>query len=221
MNILVINGSPKGMQSDTMKLTLAFLAGMEESAEVVDTMVSDIRPCLGCFHCRYQTPGQCVQKDGVAAILEKIRAAELVIWSTPLYFGSVPSNCKALLDRLLPLCCSDTDADNGWIAPPLPAGNSCQRMLLIAGCGFAEREGNFDALIFQFRRMFGENLPMILCREAPLLSVPSAWQFTCPYLNAIRKAGGEFKQAGFIPDETQQILDRPMMPPEEYKKAGG
>ena len=60
MKILVINGSPKGIKSNTIKLTKAFLAGMEEGARAGDIAFDvdelqvnrlDIRPCLGCFSC--------------------------------------------------------------------------------------------------------------------------------------------------------------------------
>lgn len=65
MKILVINGSPKGSGSNTYKLTKAFLAGMEESAEAADETFEaeeiqvnqrEIRPCLGCFSCWSKTP---------------------------------------------------------------------------------------------------------------------------------------------------------------------
>jgi len=105
MNIVVINGSPKGENSDTMKLTRAFLDGMVETAEIVDTMKLDIRPCKGGYSCWFKTSGKCCQKDDVAAILEKLQTADLVIWSTPLYCYSVPSNCKALMDRTISLSC--------------------------------------------------------------------------------------------------------------------
>ena len=44
MNILVINGSPKGERSDTLKITKAFLEGIGETAEIVDTMKVDVKP---------------------------------------------------------------------------------------------------------------------------------------------------------------------------------
>ena len=67
MKILVINGSPKGNRSNTMKLTRAFVGGMQEVAQAknsdfeldelqVNTL--EIRPCLGCFSCWNKTPGR-------------------------------------------------------------------------------------------------------------------------------------------------------------------
>ena len=56
MNILVINGSPKGAASNTYRLTSAFLDGMRQGIQDIQTKelsVSrmNIKPCLGCFSC--------------------------------------------------------------------------------------------------------------------------------------------------------------------------
>lgn len=218
MNILVINGSPKGESSDTLKLTRAFLDGMDETAEVVDTMRADIRPCTGCYSCWHKTPGKCWQKDDTATILEKFKSTDLVIWSTPLYCYSVPSNCKALIDRMLPLSCPAMYVDDEGRTHHCSTENGMKKTLLISGCGFPDRKGNFDALIFQFQRMFGADIPMILCMEAPLLSFPGTEPVTKPYLETVKKAGAEYKQTGRISAGTQSVLDAPMFPPEEYRK---
>lgn len=54
MNILVINGSPKGDKSNSYQLTKAFLEGIKQEAagaEIRERAVCrmDIKPCLGCF----------------------------------------------------------------------------------------------------------------------------------------------------------------------------
>ena len=61
MKILVINGSPKGERSDTMHVTRAFIEGMGETYDVIDSMHVDVKPCLGCYACWTKTPGECVQ----------------------------------------------------------------------------------------------------------------------------------------------------------------
>lgn len=61
MNILLINGSPKGKNSNTYKLATAFVDGIKEKTEVILDEVSvnkmDIKSCLGCFSCWNKTPG--------------------------------------------------------------------------------------------------------------------------------------------------------------------
>ena len=76
---------------------------MGETYDTIDTMRVNVKPCLGCYACWRMTPGKCVQQDDMAGILDRILESELVIWSTPLYCYSVPSNLKVIYDRLIPL----------------------------------------------------------------------------------------------------------------------
>lgn len=217
MKILVVNGSPKGERSDTLKITNAFLEGMGEPAEYVDTMKVDVKPCLGCYSCWRETPGKCVRQDDMAGILERVLESDLVIWSAPLYCYSVPSNCKALFDRLLPLALPAQNVDKSGRTYHPGRQEIHTKVMLISGCGFPDRAGNFDALIFQFQRMFSDACPMILCVEAPLLSVGEAKPLAERYLALAKQAGAEYKRTGRISNETQAALDAPMFPPEEYR----
>ncbi len=68
MKILLINGSPKGDRSNTLKLSKAFLEGILEihkDAEIRQLNLSGkkIAPCRGCFACWNKTPGKCVMTD--------------------------------------------------------------------------------------------------------------------------------------------------------------
>ena len=103
MNILVINGSPKGERSNTWQLTKAFLAGMRESGEALEIRELEagrmnIHPCLGCFSCWNKTPGQCCITDDMGQVIEKLLWADVTIWSFPLYYFSVPGPLKNLID---------------------------------------------------------------------------------------------------------------------------
>ncbi|MCE5188978.1 MAG: flavodoxin family protein [Eubacteriales bacterium] len=217
MKILVINGSPKGERSDTLKVTRAFIEGMGESFELIDTMQVSVKPCLGCYACWRVTPGKCVQKDDMEWILERILASDLVIWSTPLYCYSVPSNCKALYDRLIPLGTMEQKVDeNGGTYHPGRQEIHTQ-IMLISGCGFPNRENNYEAMDFQFDRMFSKECPRIYCLESPLLGIAEAKPVADRYLAQVRKAGAEFKATGRISGETQTLLDAPMITPDVYR----
>ncbi|MBD9038910.1 MAG: flavodoxin family protein [Collinsella aerofaciens] len=113
MNILAINGSPKGRRSNTWRLASAFLGGIaaqEESAheqppaiETLNVSDLDIKPCLGCFSCWSKTPGTCRIHDDMRAVIEKILRADIIIWSFPLYYFGLPGPLKNLIDRQLPM----------------------------------------------------------------------------------------------------------------------
>ena len=113
MNILAINGSPKGKRSNTWRLTSAFLDGIiawaengRKQAPAIETLsvsTLDIKPCLGCFSCWSKTPGKCCIHDDMRAVIEKILWADVIIWSFPLYYFGLPGQLKNLIDRQLPM----------------------------------------------------------------------------------------------------------------------
>ena len=108
MRILVINGSPKGEKSNTWFLTSAFLNGLRQGSGELDTEILTLRnlqikPCLGCFSCWNKTPGKCCIRDDMDSVLKKYLWADLIIWSFPLYYFSVPGSLKTLIDRQLPM----------------------------------------------------------------------------------------------------------------------
>ncbi len=74
MNILIVNGSPRGAKSNSMKLTEAFIHGMEEiltiHTDILTISQLDIKPCIGCFSCWKNTPGKCCISDDMAMIIE-------------------------------------------------------------------------------------------------------------------------------------------------------
>ena len=49
-----------------------------------------------------QKNGVCVQNDDVAAILEKMLEADVIVLATPVYYYSMNGQMKTLIDRTLP-----------------------------------------------------------------------------------------------------------------------
>ncbi len=218
MKTLLLNGSPKRGASDTLILANAFLDGMGAEFERVDVIGQKIAPCLGCFSCWQKTPGVCAIRDDAGPLLERIVRAELVVWSMPLYCYGMPSHVKALVDRLLPLATPRQYVDAEGRTHHPARHDSRARHLLISGSGFPDYEGNFDGLVFQFRRLFGADAPAILCAETPLLNIPEAREATLPLLGAVRRAGAEFAQAGGISEETMAQTRVPMIEPDLYRR---
>jgi multimeric flavodoxin WrbA len=61
----------------------------------------EIRPCLGCFGCWLQTPGQCVLPD-THEITASVVQSDLVVFLTPVTFGGYSSELKKAVDHLIP-----------------------------------------------------------------------------------------------------------------------
>ncbi|MDR1688921.1 MAG: flavodoxin family protein [Clostridiales bacterium] len=217
MNILIINGSPKGENSNSMNLTRAFLNGaLWPDAEVVTS--AGIKPCSGCFACWNKTTGKCVLNDGMAEILSKLVAADVVIWSFPLYYFGVPGGLKNLIDRQLPLNLPFMAAESENGAHPARYDMSGQRRIVISTCGFWRADGNYDAVISMFNHFYGEGgYTAIFCGQGELFRVPELKTRTDKYLEIVRQAGAEFANSG-IRAETLSLLAEPLYPREVYEK---
>ncbi len=154
MKILVFNGSPKREKSDTMQITRAFLAGMEEAApqEIQTFHVIDrhIAFCRGCFACKYNG-GRCVIDDDMREILEQMLVSDLLLFSYPLYCCGMPAALKNLVDRTLPLSSMAMAEVNGSYVHVGQRDYSHLRYLMICGCGFPNSRRNFEPAIRQFR----------------------------------------------------------------------
>ena len=154
MRILAINGSPKGKQSNTWRLTSSFIEGItaqEEDAHgqapTVDALsvgALDIKPCRGCFSCWSKTPGKCCIHDDMQEIIERILQADVVIWSFPLYYFGLPGPLKNLIDRQLPMSLPfmSAEAENG--GHPSRYDMSGKRTVVISTCGFYTAKGNYS-----------------------------------------------------------------------------
>lgn len=218
MNVLVINGSPKADKSNTMYLTNKFIQGAGwTQAEIIHLSQKNIQPCKGCFACWNKTPGNCVLRDDMNEILEKIIAADVIVWSFPLYYFSVPGPMKNLIDRQLPLNLPfmDENSENG--EHPQRYDLSHQKHLLISTCGFWTPQGNYNAVLPMFDHFLGpKGYTPILCGQGDLFPVPELKNSTESYLEIVKKAGAEFS-SGKISEKTRLELDQPIFPKINYE----
>ncbi len=71
--------------------------------EVIHLRDYPIAFCLNCRECTRapgETPGQCVQHDGMQALVDKIEAADALILASPTNFSSVTAVFKRFIERL-------------------------------------------------------------------------------------------------------------------------
>ena len=219
MKILVLNGSPK-QKSDTMRMTQAFLHGLNKTGEhdvtVVNVIEKQIAPCRGCFGCWQRGDGHCLFDDDQNAILDLYRASDVIIWSFPLYCYAMPSHLKAVLDRTLPLTTMKmVEAADGTVRHVPLVDFSRVHTLILCGCGFPDWDGNFDGL----RAMCGAcfRAPDIVCvPEAPLLNIPEAAPVAELLLEKFTQAGEEYAADLRLSAETVAALETPMIPRQDY-----
>lgn len=204
MNILLINGSPKGDSSNSLKLAKAFIDGLkdEEESNLKEISVAklNIGSCRGCFCCWNKTPGKCVIQDDMQSVIEAELAADLIIWCFPLYYFNVPGALKNLIDRQLPMILpfmTDREDNVGKGSHPMRYDMSGKRHVLISTCGFYTAENNYDSVCSMFDHIFGyQNYETIFCGQGELFRVPELRARTDEYLNVVRKAGAEYASGG-------------------------
>lgn len=210
MKILVINGSPKVQNSNTIKLTNEFIRGIKNKTECSVTTFNayesgNLHDCIGCFTCWTKTPGKCIFSDDMP--LNEYIEADIVIWSFPLYCFGMPSKAKCVMDRLLPTKKPTIMVDDsGRNLHPSRYEVSGKKYILISTCGFYEVENNFEGLIKQFDLVYGDTYTSILCPEGELFSVPQLEGRCKKYLEGVVLAGEEYAVNSEISRKTQNIL---------------
>ena len=219
MKILLINGSPKGKRSNSLKLAYNFIEGFkngctddEESISIDELHVAsmNIAACKGCFACWQKTPGICCIKDDMQKVIEKLIDADLILWSFPLYYFNVPGILKNLIDRQLPMSLpfmsSKQDGYGSGIHDSRYDMNG-KRHVLISTCGFYSADGNYDSVLRMFDHFLGKgNYTTIFCGQGELFRVKELSARTDEYLASVKCAGSEYAMTGTISEETDAIL---------------
>ena len=105
MKILAINSSHRGRSGCTQLLLDKLAEGATACGAEFETVVlaeQKINRCLACDFCsKPATLGHCVyeDQDDVKAIFERMRAADLIVYGSPVYVFGVTGLLKTFLDR--------------------------------------------------------------------------------------------------------------------------
>jgi len=129
MKVVAFNGSPRknGNTSIAIGAVLAELEKEGIKTEIVQVGGKDIKACNGCGKCKDTKDGFCViDKDILNDCLKKMYEADGIIVGSPVYFGSVTPETKALIDRA------------GYCAR---AGGYLLKRKVCAGVAVARRQG--------------------------------------------------------------------------------
>lgn len=223
MNILLINGSPKGKGSNTYKLSKAFIEGMTEAlgenicVEELQVNRLEVKPCLGCFGCWNKTPGECVIKDDMKEVIKKRLWADITLWSFPLYYFNVPGGLKNLIDRQLPMVLPFMVSESESGSHPARYDMEGKKNVLISTCGFYTAKGNYESVKEMFNHLCGkDNYETIFCGQGELVRVPELSSRCNEYLNSVKKAGYEYVNGG-ISDDIKEALNTLLFPRETFE----
>jgi multimeric flavodoxin WrbA len=150
MKVTSVIGSPRSA-GNSAAITRVLLDSLQTSGAQVRTFELNklsYRGCQGCMACKI-TSDKCVVKDDLSEVLEEIRAADVVLIASPVYFGDVTAQTKGLIDRCYSYYSPDyrTNPNPSRLAPGkklvfiLPQGNPDQNA--------------FEDMITKYTRIFG------------------------------------------------------------------
>lgn len=100
MKTIVLYGSPHP-HGNSATMADQFLRGLN-AADVEHFQINDlqIRPCQGCEQCAARLENHCIIEDDMQKIYSAFIAADLIVFATPMYWGYMTAQMKAVMDRM-------------------------------------------------------------------------------------------------------------------------
>ncbi len=95
MKILALIGSPRH-DGNCDILVNKLVEKLDGEKEVLFLNDLDLGYCNACQSCQ---KGDCIKDDDVRSIVSKIEDADLLIFSSPIYFGQMSAQAKTIIDR--------------------------------------------------------------------------------------------------------------------------
>ena len=99
--IVVITGSPR-KNGNSFAMTDAFIKSAEEKGHSVvrfDAAMKKIGGCHACETC-YSTGKPCTFDDDLNTIAPEILKADVIVYTMPVYWYSIPAQIKGVMDRI-------------------------------------------------------------------------------------------------------------------------
>jgi len=99
--VLILASSPRKNSNSTI-LALKAAEGVRAEggeADVVEIGHLKIAPCNACDSCLAKPEAGCVIKDDMQPLYAKIRAAQGIIFATPVYWFNMSAQMKLVIDR--------------------------------------------------------------------------------------------------------------------------
>ncbi len=209
--IIAFNGSHRSEKGFTEIVLRKFLKGAESAnaqCEVLYPSKEKIVACDSCGKCLFETPGVCKYKDDMGSIIKKMEEADLLVFASPVYFDSMSSNMKKMIERLRSTLDAFFEFRNGRTYH-LKSHKKRQKVVSIFTAGNPERE-SFVSIRRVFNRIIdnmGWQLQGELCFPASHFLVAEPGLLS-DQLEAVTMCGQEFASEGKISKELLEIANR-------------
>jgi multimeric flavodoxin WrbA len=103
MRVLSVNGSPrpKGNTQIMLQRVCGHLAQAGCQIDEANLDALGVAPCRACMICTEVKDGRCHGHDDACnGLIDRSRAADVILLGSPVYFGSLTGQMKAYMDRV-------------------------------------------------------------------------------------------------------------------------
>ena len=101
MKIVVLQGSPR-KAGNTQFLVEGFKEGAEKAGhevEIINVGNMKIAPCIACEYCHSKGNGECVQKDDMQGVYEKLANADMIVFASAVYYFNITGQLQNVISR--------------------------------------------------------------------------------------------------------------------------
>jgi multimeric flavodoxin WrbA len=219
MKVLAVNSSPKKDKGNTAIILNPFLDGMKHAGADVElyyTSDLDIKPCDGDFDCWTREGGKCGLEDDMVTLDPKVRAADVIVFASPVYCSGVNGPMQTLIDRTLPRVQPFFEIRNDHTRHPLQENVKKSKIVLVSTCGLWEKD-NIDPLLVHIeaycKNANAEFAGALIRPHAPALEMGIPFD---DILEASRDSGRQLVANGKISPDTLNIVSREILPRDVY-----
>ena len=147
--ILAICGSPRRKGNTTALLNQAVQGAMDAGAELEKIVLRDLKmsPCLEIYGCKEK--GRCVIQDDFQKLYDQLLSCQGLILASPIFFYTVSSHTKILMDR-----CQSLWVKKYWI-DKIPVGQKeLNRKGLFLSVGATKGKRLFEGTLLTVKYFF-------------------------------------------------------------------
>ena len=147
--IIAIYGSPRRKGNTAALLKKAIEGARHAGADVEEIVLRDLKisPCLEIYGCLQA--GECAIKDDFQMVRDKILQAQGLILASPVFFYSVSSHTKILMDRFQSLW-----VKKYWVDKIPKDQQTIKRKGLFISVGATRGKKLFDGMLLSVRYFF-------------------------------------------------------------------
>ena len=221
MKILAINGSHRGRRGCTQLLLDKLSEGATSTGAEFETIVlaeKKINSCIACGICgKPETMGHCIYEteDDVKGIFDRMRAADIIVYGSPVYVFGLTGRMKTFMDRFN---CTGTKeglclSESGLIFHHVDQGVIGKPLVILTLCANLEPETVKNTLSYfaTFAKFADATVVGTLVRNLSMLLEQKDSPLAQEVLAAYVQAGIELSRQGRVSRATERRANQPLL----------